>query len=136
MANTEASQNGIKNSWTLIEFARIHGRPKLTTPMVNSVTGEEFKSVNFQKKNSEGKIIHSVMVNFSSNLGELTKEEIAARKDSLQVIELNVDAETLKRRQEKLAKLKETDPNATVQMESYKLCEIGEDAWEDIDLGI
>ena len=134
MANTEAFQNGIKNSWTLIEFAKIHGKPKRTSPMVNSVTGEEFRSIAFQKKDSEGNVIHSVMVNFSSNLGELTKEEISARKNSLQVVELNVDAETLKRRQEKLAKLRETDPNATVQMESYKLCEIGEDAWEDIDL--
>lgn len=82
MANT--SQNvGIKNSWSLVDFARAHGQMKVTGELVNSNTGEHFKSCAFV--GSGGAI---TMVGFSSNLGELTPAQIKAQKNDLQVVEL------------------------------------------------
>ena len=83
MANL--SQNvGVKNSWSLIDFARAHGKMKVTNELVNSNTGETFKSCAFV--DSEGAV---TLVGFSSNLGELTPAQIASQKDNLQVVELN-----------------------------------------------
>ena len=80
MANQ--SQNvGIKNSWSLMDFARTHGKMKVTNKLTNSQTGETFKSCAFV---SEGGAV--TLVGFSSNLGELTHLQIAARKDGLQVV--------------------------------------------------
>lgn len=78
------SQNvGIKNSWSLLDFARSHGRMKVTNELTNSQTGEVFKSCAFV---STGGAV--TLVGFSSNLGELTPKQIAQQKDSLQVVEL------------------------------------------------
>ena len=95
---------GIKNSWSLISFAKAHGRMKVA-PFVNRETGECFKSCAFLS--SEGEV---TLVAFSSNLGELTPAQIAAQKDSLQVVQL--------------------------ESGSFKLCKAGNDTWEDVDLGI
>ena len=76
------SNVGIKNSWSLISFAKTHGRMKVA-PFVNRETGEYFKSCAFLS--SEGKV---TLVAFSSKLGELTPAEIAAQKDDLQVVQL------------------------------------------------
>mgnify|MGYP003550657402 FL=1 len=103
MANT-AQNVGIKNSWSLLSFARAHGRMKVA-PFVNKETGEAFKSCAFV--DSDGA---TTLVAFSSNLGELTPQQIAARKDSLQVVEL--------------------------ESGTYKLCKQGNSSWEDVDLGI
>ena len=73
---------GIKNSWSLISFAKSHGRMKVA-PFVNSETNECFKSCAFL--DSKGGI---TLVAFSSKLGELTPKEIAAQKDDLQVVQL------------------------------------------------
>ena len=73
---------GIKNSWSLISFAKSHGRMKVA-PFVNKDTNECFKSCAFIGSN--GKI---TLVAFSSNLGELTPAQIAAQKNDLQVVEL------------------------------------------------
>ena len=81
MANT-AQNVGIKNSWSLLSFARAHGRMKVA-PFVNKETGEAFKSCAFV--DSEGA---TTLVAFSSNLGELTPRQIAAQKDNLQVVQL------------------------------------------------
>lgn len=81
MANT-AQNVGIKNSWSLLSFARAHGRMKVA-PFVNKETGEAFKSCAFV--DSEGA---TTLVAFSSNLGELTPRQIAAQKDKLQVVQL------------------------------------------------
>ena len=75
------SNIGIKNSWSLISFAKAHGRMKVA-PFVNKETGECFKSCAFLKGDS------ITLVAFSSKLGELTPAEIAAQKDDLQVVEL------------------------------------------------
>ena len=103
MANT-AQNVGIKNSWSLLSFARAHGRMKVA-PFVNKETGEDFKSCVFV--DSEGA---TTLVAFSSNLGELTPQQIAAQKDSLQVVEL--------------------------ESGTFKLCKQGNSTWEDVDLGL
>ena len=103
MANT-AQNVGIKNSWSLLSFARAHGRMKVA-PFVNKETGEAFKSCTFI--DSEGAI---TLVAFSSKLGELTPQQIATQKDSLQVVEL--------------------------ESGTYKLCKQGASSWEDVDLGL
>ena len=77
-----ATTVGIKNSWSLISFARTHGRMKVA-PFVNKDTGEAFKSCAFLS--SEGEV---TLVAFSSRLGELTPAQIAAQKDDLQVVQL------------------------------------------------
>ena len=103
MANT-AQNVGIKNSWSLLSFARAHGRMKVA-PFVNKETGEAFKSCAFV--DSDGA---TTLVAFSSNLGELTPQQIAAQKNSLQVVEL--------------------------ESGTYKLCKQGSSSWEDVDLGL
>lgn len=100
------SQNvGIRNSWSLLDFAKSHGKMKVTAPMTNSQTGETFKSCAFV---APGGAV--TLVGFSSNLGELTPKQIAAQKDSLQVVEL--------------------------ESGNFKLCKSGADSWEDVDLGL
>ena len=79
---TTATTVGIKNSWSLISFAKAHGRMKVA-PFVNKETGDCFKSCAFL--DSEGGI---TLVAFSSKLGELTPAQIAEQKDDLQVVQL------------------------------------------------
>ena len=103
MANT-AQNVGIKNSWSLLSFARAHGKMKVA-PFVNRETGEAFKSCAFV--NSDNDV---TLVAFSSNLGELTPQQIKEQKDSLQVVEL--------------------------ESGTFKLCKQGNSTWEDVDLGL
>lgn len=103
MANT-AQNVGIKNSWSLISFARAHGRMKVA-PFVNKETGEAFKSCAFIDSDND-----VTLVAFSSNLGELTPQQIKEQKDSLQVVEL--------------------------ESGTFKLCKQGNSTWEDVDLGL
>lgn len=56
---------------------------KVTNELVNSQTGETFKSCAFV---ATGGAV--TLVGFSSNLGVLTPKQIANQKDSLQVVEL------------------------------------------------
>lgn len=102
----DSSQNvGIKNSWPLVDFAKSHGRMKVTNELTNTQTGEVFKSCAFV--GTGGAV---TLVGFSSNLGELTPTQIAAQKDSLQVVELGSG--------------------------NFKLCKRGTDSWDDVDLGL
>lgn len=106
MANT--ANTGIKNSWSLIAFAKSHGKMQLGT-FVNKQTGDSFKSCIFtDPSNSDNK----VFVGFSRNLGELAPQEIKDQKDELQVVQCtNANGEDM-----------------------YALCKAGADAWENIDL--
>jgi hypothetical protein len=97
-------EKGIKASWSLVAFARSNGRMKIGS-FVNKDTGESFKSCMFV--DAEGNV--QKVVNFSSNLGELTPQQIVAQKDSLQVVQL--------------------------ESGTYKLCKAGS-TWEDVDLGL
>lgn len=74
----------IKNSWSLVAFARTNGKMKVA-PFVNSETGEAFKSCMFVDE--DGNV--TKLVNFSSKLGELTPQQIASQKNELQVVELD-----------------------------------------------
>lgn len=49
-------------------------------------------------------------VSFSQNLGDLSASEIAARKADLQIVKL--------------------------ESGNYKLCKVGENNWDDVDLGL
>ena len=94
---------GIKDSWTLLAFARMKGKMQVGN-FANSETGETFKSCVFTNPSGE-----RCFVSFSSNLGELTPNEISSMKNELQVVELNSG--------------------------NYKLCKQGQgDAWEDVNL--
>jgi hypothetical protein len=114
MANT--SMPGIKNSWSLMAFARAHGTMSVTQPreFTNGNTGEKFtaRSCAFEhptELDEQGR--HKVcFVGFSRNLGELSPAEIAARKDELNVVEL--------------------------ESGNYTLCAQGDNAWEAVDLGL
>lgn len=99
-----ATVSTIKNSWSLIAFAKKFGPKMQVGEFVNKETGEDFKSCIFT--NGETR----TFVAFSSKMGVLSPREIAAKKNELQV----------------------------VQLESgyYSLCKQGENAWEEVDLGL
>lgn len=106
MANNNGSvMKGIKNSWSLITFAKSHGKMQVGE-FVNKETGETFKSCIFTNPSDDTR----TFVAFSSNLGVLSPREIASQKDELQVVEL--------------------------ESGNYSLCKAGNNAWEDVDLGL
>lgn len=74
-------EKGIKASWSLIAFARTHGKMSIA-PLVNHDTGEAFKSCAFTNGDNV------TFVNFSSKLGELSSTDIIRMKDDLQVVQL------------------------------------------------
>lgn len=76
-----ANNQGIVNSWSLIAFAKAHGKMQVGE-FANKETGETFKSCIFS--NGENRCF----VAFSSKMGELTPREIASMKDELQVVQL------------------------------------------------
>lgn len=78
----DAHNVGIKNSWSLLAFARMKGKMQVGS-FVNKETGETFKSTIFTNDAGE-----RCFVAFSSKLGELSPSEIVAQKDKLQVVEL------------------------------------------------
>lgn len=106
MANSANASvmKGIVNSWSLIAFAKSHGKMQVGE-FVNKEDGEVFKSCIFTGPDDT-----RTFVAFSSKLGELTPQEIAAQKDNLQVVELEGG--------------------------HYSLCRQGAQAWQDVNLGI
>ena len=94
----------IKNSWSLIAFAKEFGPKMQVGEFVNKETGEDFKSCIFT--NGETR----TFVAFSSKMGPLSPKEIAAKKNELQVVQL--------------------------ESGHYSLCKQGENTWEDVDLGL
>ena len=105
MANANNNQNnvGIRNSYSLLAFAKSHGKMQVGK-FVNKETGEEFSSCIFTNPEDQSRCF----VSFSQNLGELSAREIADRKDSLQVVEL--------------------------ESGNFKLCNVGANNWQDVDL--
>lgn len=94
----------IKNSWSLIAFAKQFGPKMQVGEFVNKETGEDFKSCIFS--NGETR----TFVAFSSKMGVLSPREIAAKKNELQVVQL--------------------------ESGHYSLCKQGENTWEEVDLGL
>lgn len=82
--NSFFSETGINNSWSLIDFAKSHGKMQVGE-FTNSETGETFKSCIFTDPTDNTR----TFVAFSSKLGEMTPKQIAGRKDDLQVVQLN-----------------------------------------------
>ena len=82
MANV-AQNVGIKNSWSLLAFAKSHGKMQVGE-FANKETGETFKSCIFTNPEDNSRCF----VAFSSKMGALTPREIVEQKDSLQVVEL------------------------------------------------
>lgn len=109
MANQPINR-GIRNSWSLVTFARTHGRMKVGD-FTNRKTKESFKACAFIDPNDQ----HVCFVSFSHNLGVLTPQEIAEQKDNLQVVEFNPDEDGVTH---------------------YSLCKRGDNAWDDVDLGL
>lgn len=109
MANQPVNR-GIKNSWSLLTFARSHGRMQVGQ-FTNKETGEPFSSCIFTNPTDQS----HCFVAFSSKLGELTPSQIVSRKDELQVAELNPDEKGVTH---------------------YVLCEKGDNAWQDVNLSI
>lgn len=99
-----ATVSTIKNSWSLIAFAKEFGPKMQVGEFVNRETGEDFKSCIFT--NGETR----TFVAFSSKMGVLSPREIAAKKNELQVVQL--------------------------ESGHYSLCKQGENTWEDVDLGL
>lgn len=99
-----ATVSTIKNSWSLIAFARQFGPKMQVGEFVNKETGEDFKSCIFT--NGETR----TFVAFSSKMGPLSPREIAAKKNELQVVQL--------------------------ESGHYSLCKQGENTWEDVNLGL
>lgn len=99
-----ATVSTIKNSWSLIAFAKEFGPKMQVGEFVNKETSEDFKSCIFT--NGETR----TFVAFSSKMGVLSPREIAARKNELQVVQL--------------------------ESGNYSLCKQGENTWEDVDLGL
>lgn len=77
-----ATVSTIKNSWSLIAFAKNFGPKMQVGEFVNKKTGEDFKSCIFT--NGETR----TFVAFSSKMGPLSPREIAAKKNELQVVQL------------------------------------------------
>lgn len=71
----------IINSWSLLTFAKNHGKMQLGT--FKNANGEAFKSCIFSKGDDK------CFVGFSSKMGELSAQEIVAQKEQLNVVELD-----------------------------------------------
>ncbi len=99
-----ATVSTIKNSWSLIAFAKEFGPKMQVGEFANKETGENFKSCIFT--NGETR----TFVAFSSKMGPLSPREIAAKKNELQVVQL--------------------------ESGHYSLCKQGENTWEEVDLGL
>lgn len=89
----EKQSDGIKNIWTLLDFARIKGKMQLGT-FNNTETGEQFKACIFTDRTTGDRCF----VSFNSKLGQLTAEEIKRQKNELVVVELDSGKYSLCRR--------------------------------------
>lgn len=84
MANNNSSvMSGIRNSWSLISFAKSHGKMQVA-PFANGESGAPFQACVFTDPVSNVR----TFVGFSSKLGELTPKQISERQHDLQVVEL------------------------------------------------
>lgn len=107
MANESQKRTIKEESWSLLAFVKEHGGKLQVGNCANHETGEIFKACVV----SDGTRENRTFVAFSSNLGELTPQQIAAQKDNLQVVQFE-------------------------ETGRYCLCTKGENSWEDVDLGL
>ena len=97
----------ILDRWTLIQFKNIYG--KMQTGVAKDKDGQEFRTCSFTNPET-GKRTY---VGFSTSLGVLTAQQIAAQKNDLQVIEIQVEGQS---------------------KPSYRLCKQGASTWDDVEL--
>ena len=115
---TQNMEKRIIRSWTLFAFAKQFGGKLSVGTCTNQGTGDTYPACTFD--NGEKR----TFVGFGESLKDgLSTAEIVKRKDSLQVVQLQPDAETIARRREK-----------GTQEETYKLCVVGENSWDTVDL--
>lgn len=114
------NEGRIINHWSLIAFAHQFGAD-LAVGTCKSSDGTEFQAVSFTDETDK-----RTYVDFGGSLsGGLSFEEIVARANDLQVVQLTTDPEALARRQAKAAAT-----GKPVQLETYKLCKKGESSWK------
>ena len=75
---TFLTKSSIVQSWSLLDFVREYGKPKLAH-CKDQNTEEEFTCIVF------GEVSNRMFVSFSSEIGELTSQEISERKNQLKV---------------------------------------------------
>ena len=97
----------IKKAWSLIDFVKTHGGKLQVGDFTNKEDDKKFTSCIV----SDGTPESRCYVAFSSKLGELTPEQISAKRNGLRVIQFE-------------------------ESDNYCLCEQGDNAWKDVDLGL
>lgn len=88
------SDSIVVQSWSLLDFAKTHGKMKRipSSSHINSETGEEELSAAYcifvhpTNKDEQGKPVITAIVAFSSELGELSVDEIVQQKSDLMVV--------------------------------------------------
>ena len=103
-----------REHFTMAQFAKQYGKPKVTNPVeyINSETGEPFRSwhlafLSLTEKDDKGRPL-ATKVYFAKKLGKLTKEEILQRQHSLQIMKNDAGY--------------------------WMLCNRGMDSWQDLDI--
>jgi hypothetical protein len=114
------SESNIINRMSFKNFFIKFGKRLRLADFVNKETGESFSMLAFGTSANPKELTY---VGFSQNLGELTSAEINREKDNLQIIQLRVNPEVLARRKAEGR-----------QLESYKVCRVGEMSWEEVEL--
>ena len=108
LSNITMAQVGVKQSWgfkEFVEMVRAKGSFKRADGQVNKTTGEVFDTyvaVDFPTSGT------NTFVGFSSNLGELSDQQVASQIKDLQVVEL--------------------------ESGSFKICKKGTNSWKDVEL--
>ena len=111
--NSTSANNGIKNSWSLLSFARMKGKMQIAT-FPNKETGEMYKACVFTDPSNPDSQTNKTFVSFSRNLGELTPQQIKEQQHDLQVVECTTAS----------------------GRDMYALCKAGQNAWEDVSLDL
>ena len=108
-SNASVNSNGIKNSWSLVAFAKSHGRMQVGQ-FSDPKTGDSWKSCIFTSPVDNTR----TFVAFSRNLGPMSPADIAAQKDDLQVVQCTTHEGN----------------------DMFALCKRGAESWEDVNLGL
>ena len=105
-------------SWSFPEFRAQFGKVKRAS-YVNKTTGETFSKLVFARPNGT-----YCFVGFAQTMTEPSSDELKTMKDSLRVVQLEVDEATIAQRKEQ-----------GLQEETYKICNKGAfEEWEDVDI--
>lgn len=101
------ANNGIKESWSFVEFSHKFAKVKYAHDLVNGESKEKFNAV--VCIDEEG---NNTFLSFSKKLGQLTPKELVEQKNDLQVV-LN---------------------EGVKGQDVYTICKQGANAWVDLDI--